>query len=238
MIVPELVINTATVVVRGSFDVKPLAPQNLADQGLIDSDQLSDATQRFNTDDISIFETKRIKFLGNRELLQFTAQEADEFEPLRDFASGALRILDSPQIGVLGINRDVHFAVGSAAKWHAVGDTLVPKAICENLLNYPGTTSLTIQGMRSGIYSGFSQITIQPSNFVPQGVFVSHNDHYTLEIEEARLASRDQFAASLRQQAKVTSDKLPLAIRILNEEWEASMARAQAVIEQVAKLAQ
>jgi hypothetical protein len=173
MAMPELVVDTASVVIRGIFDVKPLSPHDLAEQGLIDSSQLSDATQKFNTDEISIFETKRIRFFGNRELLQFTAQQADEFEPLRDFASGTIRLLNSPQLSVLGINRDVHFAVESAAKWHAVGDALVPKGIWEGLLSYPGMTSLTIQSKRDGKYSGFSQILKNYEEAIASSVFLA-----------------------------------------------------------------
>src|SRR5579859_6618918 len=108
MAIPELAIDTASIVLKGVFEVGILSPQNLADQGLIDAGQLADAIQKFSTNDISIFETKRIRFIGNQQLLQFTAQEADDFEPLRDLAAGALRLLNSSQLSVLGINHDVH----------------------------------------------------------------------------------------------------------------------------------
>jgi len=238
MATPELVINTASIVLRGVFEVSVLSPQNLADQGLIDANELADATQKFSANNISVLETKRIKFIGNQQLLQFTAQEADDFEPLRDLASGALRLLDSSQLSVLGINHDIHFATANPAAWHAVGDALAPKGIWDDILKLAGTASITIQGERAGKYAGYTQVTVQPSNLVKQGVFVSHNDHYTLEINDNPVSTRDQFEAVLRQAPTVSSEKVSIAINILNEEWEPSMTRSLAAIERVAKQAQ
>jgi hypothetical protein len=237
MAIPELAIDTASVILRGLFDVTVLSPQNLAEQGLIDPGQLADATQKFSTNEISIFETKRIRFVCNQQVLQFTAQQADEFEPLRDLALGALRLLPAPQVSVLGINRDVHFAVLSDAAWHAVGDTLAPKYIWEDLVKFPGMASLAIQGQRPGKYAGFSQITIAPSNIVTQAVFVGHNDHYSLEVLDKIPHNAVQFGASLKQVPEISPEKVPIAINILNEEWDSSMARSVAVIDRVAQQA-
>lgn len=237
MAIPELAINTVSVVIKGLFDVTVLSPKNLAEQGLIDSGQLADAEQKFSNNEISVFETKRIKFVGNRQLLQFTAQQADEFEPLRDLAVGALRLLPEPQIGVLGINHDVHFAVATSNAWHAAGDALVPKPIWEGLVKFPGTASVIIQGQRPGSYAGFVQITVQPSIQVPQGVFMQYNDHYTAEVLDKVPGNRNQFMASLRSPLEVSSEKVPTAIKILNEEWNSSMTRSLVAIEQVAKQA-
>jgi hypothetical protein len=45
MAIPELAIDTVTVVIRGHFDVAVLSPKNLVEQGLIDSSELADAEQ-------------------------------------------------------------------------------------------------------------------------------------------------------------------------------------------------
>jgi hypothetical protein len=167
--------------------------------------------------------------------LQFTAQQADEFEPLRDLVVGVLRLIPEPQLGVLGINHDVHFGVASPAAWHATGDALVPKEIWEDLVEFPGTASVIIQGQRPGKYAGFVQITVQPSSQMPQGVFVQYNDHYTMEILDKIPDNRSQFMATLRNSLNVSSEKFPIAIKILNEEWNSSMTRSLAAIDRVAR---
>ena len=92
MAMPELAIDTTSIVMKGSFDPSVLSPKNLAEQGLIDSKQISEAIQRFSTSDLSILETQRMRFLANKEAIQLTAQEAAEFESLRDLAVGILRL--------------------------------------------------------------------------------------------------------------------------------------------------
>lgn len=234
MAAPELAIDTASIVIKGSFSPSVLSPKELATQGLITNTQLSDATQKFATDEIAILETLRFRFLVNKDIMQLTAQQSDEFEPLRDLAVGILRIFTSEPVSVLGINRDTHFIAKSEDAWDALGDALTPKEIWEDLLEAPGMASLTIQGARVSNYDGYRQITVQPSNLVSQGVFVAHNDHYTLERSDNLLSSRQQLRAQAKRTIVASSDKVPVAIEILINEWEPSMDRATSAMERIA----
>ena len=138
MAIPELAIDTASIVIKGRFDPSKLSPDELALQGLLTSSDMAQATQKFFGGNISIFETKAIRILINQDAIQLTAQQADEFAPLRDLAVNILRWLKDEPVGVLGINRDVHFATETDEQWHAVGDALVPKDIWEGVLRDPG----------------------------------------------------------------------------------------------------
>jgi hypothetical protein len=236
MPMPELAVDTAAIVIKGSFEPSRLSPTELANQGLVTAGQLTDAVQKFSTDDISIFETKRIRFVANREIIELTAQQSDEFEPLRDLAVGILRLFISESVSVLGINRNVHFAAKDEEAWDAVGDALTPKGIWSAILDAPGMLSLTLQAARPGKFEGYRQITIQPSNSIRNGVFVSHNDHYTLDLlEKPGALTRDQLRVLAQRPAKPNPNKVLTAIEVLEGEWESSMNRADAVVQRVAQ---
>jgi hypothetical protein len=237
MTTPELAIDTASIVIKGSFEPAKLSPQKLVTQGLVAADQLLEADQKFSTDDICILETKRIRFVVDRQTLQLTAQLAEEFETMRDMAVGILRLFDSETVSVMGINRDVHFLTASVDSWHAVGDTLVPKDIWSGVLDLVGMSSVSLLASRPDKYVGYRQITVQPSNLVTQGVFVSHNDHYTLDIADRPVTTREQLTAESRRPAQPSQEKVRTAMAVLNSEWENSMNRSSNVIERVAQAA-
>jgi hypothetical protein len=232
---PELAIDTASVVIRGAFDPAAFSINELENQGLTSREEISGALQKFSTSDFVLLETQQLRFLGNREVLQFNAQQPDQFSLLRDFAVNVLRLFKDDKISVLGMNREAHFVAKTQAEWHKIGDALVPKDVWDGVMHHVGMASMTVQGAREDKYLGFRQVTVQPSALVPQGVFVSHNDHYTLEMTDEPPTSRDQIQTLAKQPALSNSDKIPVAIRVLNEEWENSMARAASVIERVAQ---
>lgn len=236
MTAPELAIDTASIVIKGTFEPDKFSPQELVTQGLVDAKSLTEANQRFSTNDISILETATVRLTVDRDTIQITAQLAEAFEPMRDLAVGILRLSGSTMVSVLGINREVHFATSSVASWHAVGDTIVPKDLWSGALDVVGMASVTLKAARGDTNGGYRQITIQPSARVPQGVFVSHNDHYTLEDVSKPVATREQLDAETLRQPQVSSDKVNKAIAILNDEWENSMKRSSALIERVAQM--
>lgn len=231
----ELAIDTASVVIRGSFDPARFSVSELESQGLISVAEISTALQKFSTDDFVLVETQQFRFLGNREVLQFNAQQPDQFTLLRDLAVNVLRLFKDDKVSALGMNRESHFAAASQSQWHKIGDTLSPKDIWDGVMEHVGTAALIVQGARKDLYLGFRQVTVQPSAVVPQGVSVSHNDHYTLEMTDEIPASRDQIRILAKQPAANTTEKISVAIKVLNEEWEKSMVRAAAVIERVAQ---
>ncbi len=235
MTAPELVIDTASIVIKGTFDPAKLSPQELVAQGLLESKDITEASQRFSTADISILETTKLRFAINSDTIQMTAQLAEEFEPMRDLAVGMLRLSTSATVSVMGMNRDVHFTTPSIESWHSVGDTIVPKDIWSGVLEAPGMASVTLKSARSGTYGGYRQIMVQSSNLVQQGVFVNQNDHYTLEILDKPITTREQLDVEALRPAEATKEKLGLAITVLSGEWANSIKRSSAVIERIAQ---
>ena len=236
MTAPELAIDTASIVIKGTFEPNEFSPKELVAQGLIEAKNLLEANQRFSTQDISILEIPTMRFAISRDTIQMTAQLAEAFEPMRDLAVGILRLSSSTAVSVLGMNRDVHFATSSVDSWHTVGDTVVPKDLWSGVLDVVGMASVTLKAARNDTNGGYRQITVQPSALVPQGVFVSHNDHYTLEDLDKPPGTREQLDAETTRQAQASSEKVNKAIAILNGEWENSMKRSSTVIERIAQM--
>jgi hypothetical protein len=89
--------------------------------------------------------------------------------------------------------------------------------------------------LRSDDYSGYIQTIIQPSARFSLGVFVSHNDHYSLKVGEPQLTSRDQLEPTFELKPEdVDPGKIVLAVKVLTEMWSDSMNRAARVFERIA----
>jgi len=103
----------------------------------------------------------------------------------------------------------------------------------------PGLLDLTILGYRNDAQAGRVQAQVQPSARVKQGVFISHNDHYDLKKLDSPQQPPDRLSAIevIQQAPEADVAKVLIAIEILNDEWENSMDRADAIIERIAQLA-
>jgi hypothetical protein len=134
----------------------------------------------------------------------------------------------------MGINRAVHFGA-NFEQYHAIGDSLTPKHLWDDVLHLSGMLNLGITGVREDGYSGAINVQVQPSAMVKPGVFVSVNDHYSLTYAETptdRNAPPDPEQANPRR----SSDKIPIAVKILTEGFSASRGHAQKIIERVISL--
>jgi hypothetical protein len=238
MPVPELVLDTTSIVIKGQIDPAELAADHLLAQGLIASTDYSDAQQRFSSLDTAILQTSWFSLAANREIIQIQTNQPEDMERVRDLIVGVLKAAKNTQAAVLGLNKDVHFKASTKELWHAVGDAFTPKQIWKGVLTLPGMASAIIQAVRPDLYIGYEQVTIQPSGAVPLGVFVSHNDHYTLELQDSIPTSREYVADIVRSKLQPSFDKNQVAVSVLNDEWQLSMKRAQAVLMRVAEQAQ
>jgi hypothetical protein len=227
MTTPVLAAESVAIVMRGTLDPRDFAPERLRESQLVSQTDISAAPQRFSNDDTSILETTWFRLVANRELFQIITQEPDEFERVRDIALGLLNSISNLKLSVMGINRDVHLSVPDRNAMHVIGDTITPKEIWnDDILPLAGMSSLTLIGGRSDLYVGYQQLVIQPSNVIFPGVFIAHNDHYTLERGEAPSKNRDQPSEIQRASADASAAKVEMAIEVLNDEWQKSMKRA------------
>ena len=151
---------------------------------------------------VTVFETDWLNVeVNTNQFIVSTNQEP--FIRLRDLVLRVFReCLSQTPISALGINRDVHFKVGTAAERDCIGRQLAPLAPWGELGHElhlddqgAGMSSLTMsQHTRHNKTSdGQFNITIEPSRQLPVesgGVYVRINRHYVIEDAGADATSR------------------------------------------------
>lgn len=229
--------ETVAVVVKGSFNPSIFSPLWLRQQGLIGSPELGEQDIDIITRDFASFRAGWLAVQVATDALQLATTDLEETERLRDVAVGILRTLEHTPIAAVGINREVHFRVDSLERWHEIGDILVPKEHWQDSLKLPGMRSVTIWGARPDEYAGRIQVQVEPSMRIPQAVFVGCNDHFDLVLAPSGpVVTRDQ-AWNLEAEPLIPSaDKIPVGIKVLSEEWMASMKRAEQYVQKVSRL--
>jgi hypothetical protein len=139
-------------------------------------------------------------------------------------------LLPHTPIGQLGINRYVHFSVGSFEERDRVGRMLAPREpwgrwgeelASEDEARAGGLLSLTmIQQNVSDREAGWVQVKVEPSTRIGRGrtgIFIEVNDHYQLpEPEKAVNAST--------------------MIQILQERFDTSLRNSDAIVDQIMSL--
>jgi hypothetical protein len=214
----QLVLQDASIVLRGNFNPSMFHPSWLAATNLITTKEAEAASVEVIHPGVAIFRTEWLQFQAQGDRLQVETANEAYYEPLRDLAVGILQVLVSTPLTALGINRDFHYRLESEDQWHKVGHILAPKSHWEGLLQKPGMLSLTMQGQRVDAYTGHAQVKVQPSAKVQYGVNINTNDHYQLSKGES------------------TIQDTKLALSILATEWTSSMRRSINIAEQISLL--
>jgi hypothetical protein len=233
--VPALAEDLTTIVVRGDFRTVNLSPRQLYEQKLIGDTEYADSVFEVRIpDQISVFQAGWLRCDINPSSMQLITKDEAEQERLRDLAAAILRSLDSVKISQLGLNRHVHFPVADTAEYDAVGDNLVHNDAWQNILIAPGMRSTVFWAQRSDKYGGRIQVQVEPSFSVSNGVYFSYNDHYDLTRVETQPSSRAEARALARQDnTDLSTEKVDVAVEILNEEWQSFITRNNAALERV-----
>jgi hypothetical protein len=221
-------------VIKGHFTPSLFSPAWIFDQKLIGGEELHAANVQVIAREVAIFSVGWLNVHVTSDTLQLSTLDIDEFERVRDAASGLLRTLTQSPIGALGINRESHFRIDSPDRWHAIGDALTPKKIWEDHLLLPGMRSVAVTGARPDRWQGRVTVQVEPSMRVPQGVFVAYNDHFMLQ--EATSKSSDRAGWVLDEPVEASLEKIPPALEILSKYWTDSLRRAQEIIEMVSEV--
>lgn len=237
---PLLRVDTAFVVVRGRFRPEELSPKRLVDLGLLGpADATSAEFEVLIPGQISVYQAGWVNCYFQSDSIQVSTSSEADFERLRDLAAGILSSLTDTKISMMGINRAVHFEVGDPFKWHAVGDRLANNGLWDGVLRLAGMKSLTSWGARSDNYWGHIQVQTEPSNLVRYAIFVSYNDHFDLTLAESQPETRKEMIDLNRTESTEESiEKVPIAIKILTEEWANSIKRSDSVIRRIAEQAE
>jgi hypothetical protein len=229
---PDIALSGVTVVVRGLFNPAIVSPLWLRDQDLIGPEEHKEASIDIVSRELTSFQTGWLRCQVSQEFLSVATLDMDETERMRDVLSGILKLLNHTPIAALGINVDTHFVAESEEAWDRIGHVLAPKEPW-HFLRTPGMKSVSIIGLRPDLYVGHVLVTVQPSTRVRNGVYVQQNDHFDLDrVSELSMVGNSQA----EQQADATPKKIPMAIQVLDEEWKASLRRADEAVKGIAKL--
>jgi hypothetical protein len=224
--------DSLTIVVKGHFKAAIFSPAWMWKQELIGPEEYEASEVEIISADVAKFTCLWLRCLITRDTLQFSTDEDDEFERVRDAVVGVLRILDQTPVAALGINRAVKFQVGEIAEWHAIGDTLAPKAPWDGVLKVPGMANITMWGVREDLYKGRIAIAVEPAG--PLGVSIVYNDHYDLSVVDKQPDSRDDPTIySVDPVAEPTQDRAAVALEILRENLNSSIARSTEMVSHI-----
>lgn len=224
---PGIALEQGAVFVRGAFTPAMFSPLWFRDLDLVGSIELRDQHIDVISQDLALFKLGWLQVNVSAEALQLSTDQPEELPRLRDVALGVLRTLDYVPVAALGINRTFHVAVDSKQAWHAVGDTLVPKAHWEDVLRSPGMRNVALWGVRPDGYSGRVQVQVEPSNAVPQAVYVSVNDHFNLTYVDDEISDRNDIWDTREETLQESVEKNRLARDVIMDEWDASLSRAE-----------
>jgi hypothetical protein len=234
MPLPPIAADSCAVVVTGQFRPVDISPIWLHDHNLIGRAELDNSSIELLIPNEAVnFNAGWLHCQATPQSWQFDTPDETAFESLRDLVVNLLREKLNTPISQLGINRSVHFTASDFESWHAVGDGLVNNTIWNGLLSLPGMRAVTYWGTRSDNFSGRVQIQVEPSLVHRSSVFVAFNDHYDLTYASTVLQSREELQ-TLSDDAEATTSKIPIAIEVLEQNWENSMRLSNQIIERVA----
>jgi len=233
---PKVALEGASIVVRGLFNAAIFSPSWFREQGLIGEEAFAEAEIEVISRDDSNIRMKWLNCSVNRDGLELSTGEPEEFDRLRDVAAGVLRHLPHTPIAALGMNRHFHFVVETIDRWHAIGDALAPKGPWEDELLHPGMRSVVLWGVRDNDLGGRIQVGVEPSLRVKQGVYVAVNDHYTLDRHPPPQERRVSFDTE-GDSVEPTSKKVEVAMEVLADRWSESLAHAERLLGVVSGIA-
>ncbi len=210
------VVDTASIVLIGSFNPGIFHPAWFREQGLLPEVEIKDAVIELINNDIALFTAAwlRIEITGDK----FVALTEDEskFDPLCDLVIGAFRLLDQTPIHMIGMNREVGFELSSSEEWHNVGHALAPKKIWLEIssIRDPGMLSLVMQSQRQDEYEGKFNITVKPLLNKLNTVSVAFNDHIDIKKNNNELLTAEKACKVIEAQWRKSLDR---SLEVANE---------------------
>jgi hypothetical protein len=221
-------IGGVSIVLRGSFNPSIFQPFWMARQGLITDQAAAAATVSVIHPEISHFAIEP-DFILSVQTDRFLISRATA--PLVTAADLCSRIfgdiLPHTPISQLGINRSVHFSVGSPHERDRIGMVIAPRAPwgdwgagfeSDDPYKRGGLQTMTMINKKMGDReSGWVQAKIEPSQAIGKGetgIFMEINDHY---------------------QFKDSTDAIAM-MSILQSRFDTSIANSDKIIDQIMSL--
>lgn len=179
-------IDGVNVVLLGSFNPKIFQPAWFGHYGLIRQEEAEAAENLVAVPELATFTAGWLTIQVAPERFSAATADAARFEALRDVVLGTFRLLEHTPFDRMGINRSMHYRMPSEERYVAFGHFLVPKAPWQPILDDPRTRSLTVEGFQTRNADTVKMtVKVEPSTRVPNGVFISTNEHYEMPGTDA-----------------------------------------------------
>jgi len=176
----------ASLVLLGSFNPGIFHPEWLRRVSLATASETT-KNPELMTAELTIVPVADLRVEVQLTRLQITGPAASAAR-IHELAQGILERLEHVPVSALGMNRHTHYQAPDEATWHAVGHTLVPKALWQELVEDPRTKSVIVQGKRAGGSATNVFITVEPSSQVVPGVHINVNEHHDIDPHLASVA--------------------------------------------------
>ena len=189
-------ILASAIVAVGDFNPAIFSPDWLERNGLMgkdDADTVREGSQSNSliiSHQVATFETKwfALQVVEN----QFSLMSKDAFSPaLKDLAVGIFQLIPHTPVTAVGLNFMAHYKLTSEDEYHHLGDAIAPKKIWNDLYpdEHAGLADLTIRIQRWTRGEQLNskdekRISLQPSNVLKFGAFLSYNDHYDVSVAD------------------------------------------------------
>lgn len=226
--------ESLSVVVRGDFNPALFSPLWFFTENLIGKTEWEDSELGVISQDVTSFRVGWLQVNVQANHLQLTTDQPEEFIRLRDAAIGILRTLKGTPVAALGINRDVHLTVDSVETWHTIGNVLVPKEPWSDLLTSAGMRSVTLWGERPDGRDGRVQVKVEPSQRYPHSIYVQQNDHFQFKSDDSSAVEESTWISA--GVGPSSPANIPLALSVLETEWDKSLERSELVEERVVRM--
>ncbi len=180
---PEM--NETNIVIVGNFNPAIFQPAWFAHKGLIRELEADKATIEIIHPEIVIFKIEWFRLQVRRD--QFIASTTLEayYEPLRDLVLSTFEILEHTPLKQIGINTISHYRLKDKEQLQKFLNQVSAINQWNNILNKPEFNNITIKETdRKDGLKGYTNINIQPSLTIPNGIYFHINNH--CELSDSR----------------------------------------------------
>ena len=176
-------IESASIVLVGSFNPAILHPEWLAHQSLIRPEEAEQAEVEVVSRQLTVIRLSWFELQVLEDRFSATATDPAHFQTLQECVLGIFSLLEFTPISAMGLNRQMHFRLQQPENWASLEDALAPKEPWVGILTgrhdgAPTLQTLSLNGNRDGSSAQSLVVKVEPSSRVQSGVYMATNEHF------------------------------------------------------------